>query len=77
MISLPAGLSHMNKWKFLAFTFCGAAVWNVLLILGGKWVAMYLAESEAVVNWIVYGLSGLALAAYVWRVFTWKPRKER
>ena len=28
MISLPAGLVHMRHWKFLTFTFAGAAVWN-------------------------------------------------
>ena len=38
MISLPAGLAHMKHWKFLAFTFAGAAVWNTLLIFGGKWL---------------------------------------
>jgi hypothetical protein len=27
--------------------------------------------------WIVLGALGLAIAAYLWRVFTWKPRAER
>ena len=41
MISLPAGLSHMKHWRFLAFTFAGAAVWNTLLIHGGRMLARF------------------------------------
>lgn len=77
MISLPAGLAHMNVWRFLAFTFVGTAVWNALLILGGATLARYLEEYEHVFGWVVLGLIGLALAAYLWRVFTWTPRAER
>lgn len=74
IISLPAGLAHMNVWRFLIFTFVGAGIWNVLLILGGQWLAIYLEESEGVIGWIILGLVGLAVAAYVWRLLTWKPR---
>jgi membrane protein DedA with SNARE-associated domain len=77
MISLPAGLAHMKAWKFLVFTFVGAGIWNVLLILGGTWLGRYLETSQDVLGWIVIGTLGLALAAYVWRVLTWKPRAER
>jgi len=77
MISLPAGLSHMKAWKFLAFTFVGAGIWNVLLIMGGQWLGRYFEQSQDVLAWIVLGAFGLALGAYLWRVFTWKPRAER
>jgi len=77
MISLPAGLSHMKAWKFLLFTFIGAGIWNVLLIKGGEWLGQYLEQSQEVMGWIVLGGLGLALGAYLWRVFTWKPRAER
>ena len=73
MISLPAGLSHMGHGKFLLFTFAGAAVWNALLIKGGRWLAEY---SEQVDKWagpVVLGFVLLAVAAYAWRVATWKP----
>ena len=30
VVSLPAGLSHMKHWKFLVFTFAGAAIWNAI-----------------------------------------------
>ena len=74
MISLPAGLSHMKHWKFLAFTFAGAAVWNAALIKGGQWLAAYLAESKHLMGWIVGGTLAVVLALYLWRVLTWKPR---
>ncbi|MBO9519500.1 MAG: DedA family protein [Porphyrobacter sp.] len=77
MISLPAGLSHMKAWKFLVFTFVGAGIWNVLLIYGGQWLGRYFEESQDVLAWIVIGAFGLAIVAYFWRVFTWKPRAER
>ena len=74
IISLPAGLSHMNVWRFLIFTFAGSAIWNVLLILGGQWLATYLEESQDVIGWIILGFLGLGLVGYVWRLLTWKPR---
>ncbi len=75
LISLPAGLAHMKLWRFLVFTTAGSAVWNALLIYGGTVLARYLKEYEAVMGWLVLGLVGLALAGYVWRVLTWKPRR--
>jgi membrane protein DedA with SNARE-associated domain len=74
MISLPAGLSHMRHFRFLAFTFAGAAVWNALLILAGQWVAEYLEGWQDWFGPVVGGLIVLAVVAYVWRVLSWKPR---
>ncbi len=75
MISLPAGLTHMKHFKFLAFTFVGAAVWNVALIKGGQWMAAYLEESAAVMDWVVGAMLASILVVYVWRVITWRPRR--
>jgi membrane protein DedA with SNARE-associated domain len=75
MISLPAGLAHMKHGKFLAFTFAGAAVWNTLLIVGGRWLNAYLAETKHWLGWIVLGTLLLVIGAYFWRVATWKPRR--
>lgn len=74
MISLPAGLAHMNVWRFLVFTFVGTAAWNALLILGGAALARYLEDYEHAFGWVILGIVGLAVVAYVWRVFTWTPR---
>jgi membrane protein DedA with SNARE-associated domain len=74
LISLPAGLAHMDVWRFLLFTFAGSAIWNALLVLGGTVLARYLKEYEDVMGWVIVGLVALALAGYIWRVLTWKPR---
>ena len=76
VISLPAGLTHMKHWRFLAFTFAGAAVWNAALIKGGEFLARFLHESTVVMDVIVFGGLGLAIAGYVYRVCTWKPRRH-
>ena len=77
MISLPAGLAHMPRWRFLAFTFAGSMVWNAALIMGGQWLGRYFAQSQDVIGWIVIGSLVLALGAYFWRVVRWTPRSER
>ena len=35
LISIPAGIGHMNIMKFILFTFAGSAVWSVALTLLG------------------------------------------
>ena len=77
MISLPAGLAHMGVWRFLAFTFAGAFIWNLLLVEGGRRIADWLEESQHILGWIILGFIGLALVGYLWRVVTWKPRDKR
>ena len=74
MISLPAGIAHMKHWRFLLFTFAGAAVWNTLLIHGGRLAARF-AWFE---RWLGYGVLALTagiIAWYLWRVATWKRRR--
>jgi membrane protein DedA with SNARE-associated domain len=77
MISLPAGLAHMGLWRFLTFTFAGAFIWNLLLVEGGRRLAVWLEESQQVLGWIILGFIGVGLLGYLWRVVTWKPRDER
>lgn len=76
MISLPAGLAHMPRWKFLLFTFAGAAVWNALLILGGSWFARYLKDMQHILGPALLIMLAAIVAAYAWRVITW-PRRHR
>lgn len=45
LISIPAGLSAMNFWRFSAWTLLGSAVWNSILIgfgfgLGEQWCSI-------------------------------------
>jgi membrane protein DedA with SNARE-associated domain len=74
MISLPAGLAHMPHWKFLLFTFAGAAVWNTVLIFGGHWLADYVQDLDHLIGPGIAVMVGLAVLAYLWRVVSWKPR---
>ena len=76
IISLPAGLSHMSTWRFLLFTTAGAAVWNALLIEGGRRLAPLMDSYEAVAGWAVAGFVAAILAFYLFRVITWKPRDD-
>ena len=76
MVSLPAGLSHMSLWRFLLFTFLGAAVWNTLLVEGGRRLAPLIERYEAAAGWAVGGLIALIVVFYVYKVVTWKPREE-
>lgn len=73
MISLPAGLAHMSRARFLAFTFAGTAVWNAALIEGGRMLAIYLENATTILDIVTIGGAALALGWYVWRVATWKP----
>jgi membrane protein DedA with SNARE-associated domain len=40
-ISLPAGLSGMNIWKFSAYTFVGSLIWSTFL----TWIGFYLGSN--------------------------------
>lgn len=75
IVSLPAGLAHMKLWRFLLFTFLGAAVWNTLLVEGGRRLAPLIERYESAAGWLIAGLFALILAIYVYRVITWKPRE--
>ena len=77
MISLPAGLAHMNKLKFCLFTAAGAALWNVLLILGTQWLARTFAETDYIVSGVIIAIVVLSVIGYLWRLATWKPRAKR
>ena len=70
---LPAGLAHMSQWRFLAFTFAGAAVWNALLIEGGRRLAG-IAGAQRIAGDVVIWLAAAMAVWYLWRVATWKPR---
>ena len=77
MVSLPAGLSHMSLWRFLLFTFLGAALWNMLLVEGGRRLAPLIEEYENIASWTIGGLVVLMVGYYLYRVATWKPHEQR
>ena len=67
VISFPAGLAKMDKPKFVLFTFCGALVWNTVLVtvgylLGEDWMQFW--ESTDGLDWIVLGLVAAIIVVY-------------
>ncbi|GGC20581.1 membrane protein [Novosphingobium marinum] len=77
IISLPAGLSHMGRTRFLIFTAAGATVWNVILIKAGEWLGDKLAEAQHWLGWGTAAFLVISVALYIWRVLSWKPRDQR
>ena len=70
LISLPAGLAGMNRWKFALYTLAGAGLWcTVLTWIGyliGKEEALIVRYSHhAVIGAIIF--SAVLTAVYVWR----------
>ena len=67
-ISLPAGLSEMNIWKFSIFTLAGSLIWSLFLTyigftLGRNWHAIspYYRKFE-------YGLAALFILGALWYI---------
>ena len=77
MISLPAGLAGMGWAKFLAFTAIGAALWNVILIVGTQWLVRLVPDSEIIVSSIIIATAVGSVLFYLYRLATWKPREQR
>ncbi|NVD43793.1 DedA family protein [Qipengyuania atrilutea] len=77
MISLPAGLAHMNAIKFCIFTAIGAAIWNAILIAGTQWLTRTFEGSDNIVTGVIIGTIVLSVVAYLWRLAVWTPRSKR
>lgn len=68
LISIPAGLSRMNFYKFVIFTSLGAGVWNVVLCVVG-WALSGISREDLYANVEKYNdyltLGGLAILVIV------------
>lgn len=67
VISFPAGLAKMDKGKFVIFTFCGALIWNTVLVtagyyLGENWMQFW--EGTDGLDYIVLGIAAAVIVAY-------------
>lgn len=72
LISIPAGIEHMNLGIFLVFTLVGTTLWNLLLAGGG----VYLGSNwERVLVWvdrysyIIYAVLGGLLIYYIFKQY--------
>ncbi len=82
LISIPAGLSRMNIWKFMLFTGLGAMAWNIILAALGWWLSTIVGINDlfnAVEEYNQYlTYAGLAIGVLcvifiLWNLF--KPKK--
>ncbi|MBN8809563.1 MAG: DedA family protein [Sphingomonas sp.] len=74
MVSLPAGISTMKRWKFIVWTLAGTTIWNLFLTGAGWYLGANFREAEA---WTGPAAVAICVAIAVWylyRVATWKPR---
>ena len=74
-ISFPAGLSKMNIFKFLSFTFLGSLIWSYILtrigfILGENWGSL-----EHYFRQFDYVILALIIAAIFLKIYNHRKRK--
>lgn len=77
IISIPAGLLQMPRWRFILYTTIGSAIWNTMLVGFGFWLGK---SFDTIHDWIAPIVTAIIVAVvlgYLWRVITWKPRAKR
>jgi membrane protein DedA with SNARE-associated domain len=76
VVSIPAGFRRMKLVPYIAYTFAGSLVWNILLIgagalLGDNWerVGSYV----GIFQWVVIVLVAVAVVRFLWTQVVRKP----
>lgn len=67
-ISLPAGLSEMNIWKFSLYTFLGSLIWSTVLTYVGFYLGENWASLEPYYRKFEYGIAAMLIVSIVWYV---------
>ncbi len=52
LISLPAGVERMPRWRFVVLTTIGSGVWNAVFIVGGYALGEQFTEIERYSGWL-------------------------
>jgi membrane protein DedA with SNARE-associated domain len=73
LISIPAGLLHMRLATFFIWSTIGTAIWTTLLGASGYVLGKRFGEVETYVGPASIAVMVVLVAAYVWRLFRWKP----
>ncbi|MBE7217568.1 MAG: DedA family protein [Caulobacteraceae bacterium] len=76
IICLPAGVARMGAAPFLASCTAGSLAWCALLIEAGRLLQAHASRVHAWLNPATAAFALVCVAAYVWRVATFKPRRE-
>jgi len=76
-ISLPAGVSKMNRKRFILYTTVGCFIWSVVLtqigvVLGNNWnsLEVYFRKFDLV----IVGIAALVVIWFLWKKFGWFRR---
>ena len=74
IISLPAGMACMPRWKFLVWTAAGSMIWNIALTAAGYYLGANFKSLDAYVGPAAVVMMVAIGVLYAWRVLTWKPQ---
>jgi membrane protein DedA with SNARE-associated domain len=74
MVSLPAGMTCMARWRFLLWTAAGSTVWNAFLTWGGWYLGANFRELDGYVGPAALAIMVGIVLLYLWRLLTWKAR---
>ena len=83
LISIPAGLSRMNYWKFLLYTTIGAGAWHSILALLGHYMHAFVPEeqlNEKILEYgeyIKFGLIILVIIVCLYFLLKWYIKKTK
>ena len=83
LISIPAGLSRMNYWKFLLYTTIGAGAWHSILALLGHYMHAFVPEEQLNENileygeYIKFGLIILVIIVCLYFLLKWYIKKKK
>ena len=81
LISLPAGLTKMNYWKFLLYTTIGAGAWHAILAAMGWYLHSIVPEdklNETIEKYNTYIIAGIiAIVAIVIVFFVIKHKRNK
>lgn len=67
-ISLPAGLSEMNVWKFSIYTFFGSLIWSAFLAYTGFYLGENWPSLEQYYRKFEFLIAGILIALALWYV---------
>lgn len=75
LISIPAGLLHMRLSTFVIWSTIGTAGWTSLLAVSGWMLGRNVDKVDDFVGPVSSAVIVLIIAAYVWRVIFWRPKR--
>lgn len=67
-ISLPAGLSEMNFWKFSIYTFLGSLIWSIFLTYIGVYFGQEWHSIEPYYRKFEFLIAGIMILGVLWYI---------